>query len=604
MENLKSQSNDEFVVNLFENVFADISLLRPELTKTLKRDMVTFRQRVLHEGLSFATKTLPKLGKALDRALEIGQFEVPKEFKRSHGNQSIPAFMQGMFNCLFDRSGCLAHYDIDVVRCLRQVCFLAYKLQLPYSVVSETAVVAAFEDTERELDVLSIDEKSEVLANARRIVDIVLHGFNPRKSVPKHGPGAVSTGERGDEKWHFKRLFNSIHQRFPYYDFYVVGGGRELCDRINWYKGLQRSQSGSAKVVLVPKDSRGPRLISCEPLEYQYIQQMIGRSLVSHLESNNWTKGQVNFTDQSINQNIALSSSKTREFATLDMKDASDRVSCRLIELLFPKELVLDFMAARSESTRLPNGSLLRLKKFAPMGSALCFPVEAVCFWALAVATLIECSGLPFGIAFRYYRGRVFVYGDDLIVPSKFSGEVMRSLPSFGLMLNEGKCFSRGHFRESCGVDALMGEDVTPYRLKSRWTGRPSDGNAYVSYISLANRFEKRGWTNTASFIWNALERVYGKIPYCGPNAAYPGREVRSAWRALSQNIEAGIHMRHNASNCGVEIKARFLKKKSVDSDLDSWQRLLRNLTQGVPLTSRVALSHSAQLSRGWRRVI
>jgi hypothetical protein len=68
-----------------------------------------------------------------------------------------------------------------------------------------------------------------------------------------------------------------------------------------------------ARVCLVPKDSRGPRIISCEPAELMFIQQGIMRKLYSHLETHHLTAGQINFTDQSINRNLALLASNAKE---------------------------------------------------------------------------------------------------------------------------------------------------------------------------------------------------------------------------------------------------------------------------------------------------
>jgi hypothetical protein len=169
-----------------------------------------------------------------------------------------------------------------------------------------------------------------------------------------------------------------------------VGGGKEIIDRVQWYRGLERLPAGTAKVVLVPKDSRGPRLISAEPLEYQWIQQGVGRSIVAHLEAHHLTKGRVNFTHQEVNRRLAQESSATLELATLDLKDASDRVSLELVRRVFKNtpELVRALEAIRTDATLLPDGRVQSLKKFAPMGSAVCFPVEAFVFWAILTASI------------------------------------------------------------------------------------------------------------------------------------------------------------------------------------------------------------------------
>jgi hypothetical protein len=290
--------------------------------------------RCLHEGLSFLTKTLPLLGKALDHGLENSRFTIPRGFSHSSKNRSIPAFLQGYFNLVFDCEGILREgAPAEAVKFLRQVLFFAYKLEVPYSEETEERVISSFESTEAELELLDISSLDFTIE--RSITEFVFSDFDPMDIVPKHGPGAVATGERGDAKWDFSRKYHSIHQVYPYYDYFIVGGAREIGDRLRWYKSLQPLECGTAKVVLVPKDSRGPRLISCEPLEYQWIQQGLGRKLMSHFESFKLTRGNINFTHQDINRRLALESSISRRYATLDLKDASDRVSLQLVRAVF-----------------------------------------------------------------------------------------------------------------------------------------------------------------------------------------------------------------------------------------------------------------------------
>jgi hypothetical protein len=361
--------------------------------KDLDADRRTLCNRFAKEGLSFLTKTLPLLGKALDLGLVELCLRVPREFKTAHKCTGIPAFLQAYFRQIFDVDGSLLEAaSPDAVKHLRQLLFMFYKLELPYSKAAEERVIANFVATELELELGGDMETSALLSASSYIVREVLRDFNPKEIIPKHGPGAVATGERLEEKWVFSRFFKGIHRVYPYYEYYLAGWGKELMDRLGWYRSLERHESGVAKVVLVPKDSRGPRLISCEPLEYQWIQQGLGRKLVSHLESSWITKGQVNFTNQEINRSLALSSSVNKRYATLDLKEASDRVSVDLVSHLFShnEEMLQCLLASRTTATKLPDGSELALKKFAPMGSALCFPVEALCFWAISVAAVMR----------------------------------------------------------------------------------------------------------------------------------------------------------------------------------------------------------------------
>lgn len=594
------KSQDDIYVDLCCKLLADLSNAYPQKSQSFSRDALTVRQRVAAEGLSFLTKTLPKLGKAIDRSLETRTLSVPEEFKRSHENSSIPAFLAGLLSDAFDSDGNLVKWDPVRLYQARQVCFLLYKLELPYSPDQEASVLQSFKETDHEIGKFWLPYDERFFVVAREVVAEVLEGFDPKDILPRHGPGAVSTSEKGEQKWTFSRLYDAIHQEFPYYEYFVVGGAAELVDRIKWYRGLSRLETGSAKVVLVPKDSRGPRLISCEPLEYQWIQQGLGRKLMQHLESFVLTRGNINFERQDVNRDLAQVSSLTGEYATIDLKDASDRVSLQLVEYLIPTRVYKALRASRSEGTLLPDGSVLPLNKFAPMGSALCFPVEALLFWSICVSAISTLSG-------QYYRRvahLVKVYGDDIIVPVEYFEEVVRALELCGLRVNRDKCFHQGDFRESCGMDAYLGVDVTPIRIHTLWSGKPSDGSALTSWTAYANELCARGWFGTSGYMFDLVDRLYGKLPYGTETSGFPCRTVDSWFVALIKNIEKGFKLRSNECTGEVQVYCKYLRPKTSDTALDSWERLLRNIVMPDPDSpSKVTHSRSVQLRTGWKRL-
>lgn len=567
--------------------------------KDLDADRRTMCDRFAKEGLSFLTKTLPRLGKALDLGLVELRLQVPREFKRAHKCTGIPAFLQAYFRRIFDVNGLLLEdADPNAVKHLRQLLFMFYKLEAPYSDRDEQKVISNFVATELELELGSDTETTALLAAASYIARDVLSGFNPAEIVPKHGPGAVATGERLEEKWTFARLYSSIHRVYPYYEYYIAGWGKELMDRLGWYRSLERHESGVAKVVLVPKDSRGPRLISCEPLEYQWIQQGLGRKLVEHLESSRITKGQINFTDQSVNRDLALSSSLSGEFATLDLKEASDRVSVDLVKGIFAnnKDILRALLATRTTATRLPDGRIQPLAKFAPMGSALCFPVEAFCFWVICVAAVMRRKRLQ-----RHEVGnRIFVYGDDIIVPTDWAPIVIEALELVRLKVNVNKSCITGNFRESCGMDAFKGVPVTPIRVKKPWI-EARNGSAYAAYTATANQMADRGYTYCATLMWEKLEKIYGFIPYGVSTSPYPCKIVSTHAKAVAFNRNR-LRMRWNTALQRVEFLVNSLRVGYQESVLDDWTRLLRNVVSPkVDDPLRVVIPSTTKIKRRWR---
>jgi hypothetical protein len=148
------------------------------------------------------------------------------------------------------------------------------------------------------------------------------------------------------------------------------------------------------------------------------------------------------------------------------------------------------------------------------MGSALCFPVESMVFFTICiVGRLAALSLLPTVSNIKKVARRVYVYGDDLLVPSDEVPTVARALSAFALKVNDTKTFRTGMFRESCGMDAYNGVMVTPIYVR---TMPPSDRRSsaeLVSYVSLANQLYKAGWWVLAKRVREVVERILGPLP-------------------------------------------------------------------------------------------
>jgi hypothetical protein len=492
-----------------------------------------------------------------------------------------------------------------------QVCYTLYKLELPYSAEQEAAVVDSFVQTEKELDFEINDETDGILTTASHIIESIFDGFDPKDILPRHGPGAVATGEKAEEKWNFKRFYNSLHQEFDYLRYFYHNGIDDLEESLSACLALEFWDSGTAQVVLVPKDSRGPRLISMEPLEYQFIQQGLGRAIVARLESHCWTKGHINFTDQSINRELALKSSLTKEFATLDLEAASDRVSLALVERLFQRcpALLAALKAARTTATVLPHkgpiqrSDILDLKKFAPMGSALCFPVEALCFWALAVAALVRKNESPLEAVCR----DVYVYGDDILVRTEYARFTMRTLEQFALKVNANKSCVDGSFRESCGMDAFHGVQVTPVKIHRLFTDS-YDPKCLAAWAAAANQLAAKGYNRAADFIFAKLrsraKKFHWNIPYGTPDSPFISQHVSSA--TLAEELNWGLFQwRWNDDLQHLEFKV-FTSLKNGDRKtlLNGPERMFRDLIQIPMRPDREPIPSSLKRREKWVPVV
>jgi hypothetical protein len=484
-----------------------------------------------------------------------------------------------------------------------------YKLEVPYSRSTEERTLENFVNNEARVRTFLNDEGRwstpqalELLSGAALLCRYVFEDFDPDDIIPRHGPGSLASGEIGEEKWKFSTIYEDLHKVYPYYRTWYHSSGM-LFDLFDEYAlGLKSLKTGTSKVTLVPKDSRGPRIITMEPLEYMWHQQGLGRKMMWWLENHSLTRGHINFTDQSVNQYLAQISSLSNEWATLDMKDASDLLSVDAVKLVFRsrKSLLKSLLVLRTPDTVFPNGEGMRLKKFAGMGSALCFPVESFIFWAICVSEVAR----QLNIGLRDATQFCYVFGDDIIVPTDLAEDVIVALESVGLMVNRSKSYITGPFRESCGVDAFLSVNVTPTRFKKLFPETSTDGTALAAWCSYANTFARKGYTLLANTIFTDLEKVFGKIPYGVSTSPYPCRIVDDPFLAEDLNQAARFRMRVSEDYHRKEFKVLFLVPVDQPSTLDGWARLTRNLLIGPgDEPSRFVLPKTVKIVKGWRAV-
>lgn len=601
-ETLKSHT-ERFFLGLYD------SLLRGDMVRqygdriSFTKDCDTLRSRVKNEGFTFLTKGLPSLGKAIDRALLDGYLTPPAGFKLS--KSGIPVFLSGLLKYIFGERGehgkallrPPSSLQINAVRDVRQICFLLYKYEMEY----DPSTISDFLEKFKLVDLGLGFEKPElspleerVISCARRLLHDLLCDFDYHDIVePRHGPGAVASGENPWEKMDFKVKYDCIHQVFPYYKFFVANA-MDLASQAAWYRSLEKAPSGVAKVALVPKDSRGPRLISMEPLEFQWVQQGLGRALMAYIERHRLTKGHVNFEDQEVNRNLALRGSHTRDCVTLDMSEASDRVSCWLVSELFRDTPILNALfGTRTEATELPTGEIHLLRKFAPMGSALCFPIESLVHWSLSVATL----QIRYSLLRAKALSAVFVYGDDIIIQGQNHEALFDTFPSFKLKFNEDKSCLTGNFRESCGMDAYCGENITVCKVKKPLPHKPADASGYASYIDYSNFFWNNAYYSTSSHIGSYLRRIYGEIPHVVEKADSLGYVTR----ILPPSNRSRFQRRWNRRYHRWEWRVRALRTSKISRANDRGEYLRKLLTRSEEFRAGIyTIPRRVYLKRGW----
>lgn len=537
MPDLKSRGDEsalyvERLKELYKCLLLDVG--SPGLVK----DLETVNQRLTNEGFSFVSKTMPALAKALDRGLANGCFKCPSSFKRKKRASALPALLGSLFSNVFDDSGfLLPHPSTTSIKTIRTICLFAYKCDLPRKEEIDRSVVDRFVAVEQELARLEIGQ-DRLLDVSNLLTRGLFEDYDPENISPRHGPGVTSTAVL-TQKFEHRLGHSPCVSAFGKSFFFNEEDALTRLSRYPVYshETLYRQKLG-AKVILVPKDSRGPRLISCEPAEHQWVQQGIARYMIDKLETADLTAGHVNFCDQTINRRLAATGSVTQKWATLDLKDASDRVSLDLVYSIFSgTKLLPSLLLSRSEFTDLPDGTRLGLRKFAPMGSALCFPVMAYCIFILLYVSFIGV-----GMTDADARASIYVYGDDVIVPSHMAQYTISVLERYGLRINRDKSFVDSPFLESCGMDAFRGVDVTPIRLKrcpTTLTNLRKDPQTAVSIVETANRLRAEGYIRTSQLLYGWFERCYGRLLYGYQHSSYLCRWVLPSDRRTAEELNA-----------------------------------------------------------------
>jgi len=343
--------------------------------------------------------------------------------------------------------------------------------------------------------------------------------------VPKHGPGKTADKVVGNNKFIVKTWTRRLEENFfPSADFIIPNYG--FSDDLLDVTYLEPGDEPPVSVVCVPKTLKTPRIIAMEPAHMQYAQQALMELLVSKLEASKVLGRMIGFLDQTPNQELARIGSKTGNYATLDLSEASDRVSLRLVTHLLLNVPVLSraVMSCRSKAASVPGFGVLPLAKFASMGSALCFPIEAMVFLAIVFVGIQKELKRPLvSKDLKMFHGNVRIFGDDIVIPSIYVPSVIESLETFGLKVNTTKSFWTGKFRESCGGEFYDGTSVKPVRLTMLPPNHRQQASEFVAFASQRNQLYELGCWDTVRHIDNVIGGL-APFPVVGRDSQAIGR--------------------------------------------------------------------------------
>lgn len=494
------------------------------------RDMKTVAVRSKNEGLSFLTITLPNFAKDFEFCLERGYVDnsVFLSFKK-HG--CLPAFLQG-FTCLvFDRRDgvLLDEPDIHAIRAVRQLTLLFSKLLHDCEQHRVDAAFSEFVKCEQEVKENEYKWSPPHFARIRTLLFGEMFSQIDReifegRIFPKHGPGATADAKVGNQKFHQLEWPSCLEPYFPYGE--MVLPNWSWFDQLDQVDFLEPGSERPVRVISVPKTMKTPRIIAIEPTAMQYAQQGILRLMKDGIKDS-FLDPFIGLDDQTPNQRLARQGSRSGDLATLDLSEASDRVSKRIVSLLLSdhRHLPDAVMSCRSERAVMPGGDIITLSKFSSMGSALCFPMEAAVFLVAVFVGIQADLGRYLTLKdIKSYRGRVRIFGDDIIVPVDHVHSVIRSLEYFGLKVNKRKSFWNGKFRESCGKEFYDGTDVSIVRCRRDFPSSRRNVQEIISTVSLRNQLFNAGYERAVISIDGKMLKLLKHFPLVDVDSPVLGR--------------------------------------------------------------------------------
>jgi len=178
--------------------------------------------------------------------------------------------------------------------------------------------------------------------------------------------------------------------------------------------------------------------------------------------------------------------------------------------------------ATRSRRADVPGHGVVRLAKYASMGSALCFPVEAMVFTTLIFLGIQKSLNVTLSRKLiESLSGSVRVYGDDLIVPVDHVRTIVQTLEHFGARVGLHKSFWTGRFRESCGKEYFDGHDVSIVKVRQALPTTMADATGVISTVALRNLL----WMpSVVDWLDNLLLGILKHFPRVGPASPVLGR--------------------------------------------------------------------------------
>lgn len=588
-------------------------------------DYKKLKSRVEHEGTSFLTITLPSFSKAFEASLEEGYWD-PSRLTGFRYSGGLPLFLGGFLDRVFDKeTGRLLMFpDVESIFAIRQLTLMFKKIELPCTSAREARAMDGYISCEQEVAAwqwYSGEQRESFIRMAMLLFSDVLDSLETTlykgELRPKHGPGKTADRLVGNKKYRQVEWPVRLEEVFSYIEYALPN--HRYHSEVEGVTFLEPEAERPVKVVSVPKTLDKPRIIAQEPTCMQFMQQAISKALVQELETlrirgqnrNNVCYEFVGFTHQDPNRIMAREGSLNGELATLDLSEASDRVANQHVIALLSRypHLGEAVQAVRSTKADVRGHGVIPLAKYASMGSALTFPLEAMVFLTIVFMALERSAKRQFTRKdIKSYRGKVRVYGDDIIVPSDGVHSVITELESFGLKVNSNKSFWNGKFRESCGGDYYNGAWVTPIYVRRRFPRSRDDVSEIESLVAVRNQLYQAGLWTTAGYLDRLIERDYlPDFPAVSDGSILLGRYSFLGYTGnrmcpqLHRPLVKGSVAQRKPPRSEIDGVWALLKCLSKPPRGDHWTELLFPLDVDKKHLQRAGRPRSASIMTSWK---
>lgn len=665
------KSLDSMLVGYTEALFEDLKMVYGS-----PHDWGRDKSRLLHElearGERIFTIDLPPHRKHLDRCLDEGLYVQSNLLLASRVSKEVvvPAFLRDLYLQIFYPDGRLRDdASVTAIRSLRQLFDSFGKLKRVCDGAYVNDEVDTFVRNEAELrspslswdadflfmegrgprdvcfcdhpdlsgglradqgELFSSTSSSDAEVPTRRdlltlqsVADRIASAFGDfheeeDRELPKHGPGRVADLKKTDSKFLFRSWPTKAHQVFPFDRYGVPNLG---APRLGDDSSFPDSREHPSKLIAVPKTATGPRLIGSEPSYHQFLQQLV-RAQIERRISRTPLRNSITFGDQEPNRSLAQSSSANGLYATVDLKSASDRLSCWTVEraLRANQSFLERIHASRTRTMRNAINEafgVIKLRKCFTQGSACTFPVQSIIYAMIAISSVVITEDVAVStLSIERASRQVRVFGDDIIVPTKALPTLVRLLAALQLRVNLAKTFYQGKFRESCGMDAYDGQEVTPIRIRRLSANAThSDLN---SMIETSNNLFLAGWWYTSDWLRAiAVDNAGLELPILKVRKDPRTGALQSDSRGLASFVgdkTSHLRMRYSETLHRHEVRIHFLASKSKkvlnESADDLYEFLLGTVGRG-PLNvlepregglGRV-VKEASVMRRGWKPI-